>query len=171
MKAHSDRDPAAVHQKPHLYNGIRAVLLAYTVFSQPWHDLARHLVNNFLIFLFAFEVKVGAVIIHHSRVSFYYVIAGFIQPDKVFAIVFLQDIHEPEDLVVSKGRLLIVCTQIIPGCMFGLWIKYPGIYKEAGDRIAVISDLSSFSLLIKELLQKKPFHHFLQEKVPNVQRV
>ena len=74
-------------------------------------------------------------------------------------------------MVVSERWLLIVCSQIVPGGMLGLWVQYPGINKEAGYGIAVISDLPVCSLIFEKLFQKESFHHFLQKKVSDVQRV
>ena len=142
------------------------MLLAYAVFPQPRHDLARHFVHDFFIFLFAFKIEVGTVVIHHGRISFDDVTTVFIQPYKVFAEVLLQDIHKPEDMVVSERWLLIVCSQIVPGGMLGLWVQYPGINKEAGYGIAVISDLPVCSLIFEKLFQKSPFITSRRKKYP-----
>ena len=113
MQAHGDRDPAAVHEQPHLHDRVRPVLLADTVSPESRQYFTGLLVDHFVLFL-AFKIEVRAVVVQHGSVPFHNLPAFFVKPGKVFVMVFFQYVHEPQDMLVSEGRLLVIRVQPVP---------------------------------------------------------
>ena len=79
-----------------------------------------------------------------------------------------EQIHETEDVLVIELGFFIVSLKPVPCGIFGLRIKDSRINQEPGDRIAVKGDLALSAGLGKELFERKPTHHMLQEEVPGV---
>ena len=87
--AHGQRDTVSIHEKPHLDQRSRLVLLGRTILAQSFDRFAGHFVYVIIIVCFNFKVIIRAVIEADGSITFYNVAAFLKEMADVFIIVLL----------------------------------------------------------------------------------
>ena len=124
-KAHGKGDPVTVHEQPHFNDGVGTVLLAHTVFSDPFYDLPGHFIHVIFIGRFCFKIEVGAVVITDGGIPPDYFRACLIQMADVGVVVLFHDVHSPQYMDIVKGWLLIVFRKMQMGAAFRSRLQDP----------------------------------------------
>lgn len=78
-------------------------------------------------------------------------------------------IQKSHYVVITKIRLFIVSTHLIPSGILGSRVKNAGVSEEATDIITVKSDFSFRANLFKKIFKMKATHYELKAKVTYVE--
>ena len=153
VKAHGDGDPLAVHEQAHFHDGVWAVFLASAILTETFHNLAGDLIHDIFIFLFTFKVKICAVIIKNRSIPFRNGIALPIKPRQIVVVVFLQQVHKAQDVLVIETGFFIVGIQLVPYGILGKGIENPGVSEETVNGVAVKGDPPPIRLFAEKILK------------------
>ena len=123
--------PVPVREQPHLYDGVRAVLLALPILFCP-------------VFLLDFEVIVRAVVIKDAVILVCQE-AAVLEGLRLYEAAFLcKDIQGTVDVMLFIGRFFeIVHCRPVRGSLASRF-QYPGVYQVRQDGIEVIPELMPF---------------------------
>ena len=153
MQAHGNGNAAAVDKKSHFNDRIRAVFLADPELAQAVYDFSGDLVHDIIVWLFAFTIEIRAVVIKDGGIPFYDGTAVLVKPGQVVLIIVRQQIHKPEDMLVTEIRLFKIRGKPSPCSEFGGGIQDSGIGQKTGYRITVKGDLSVTCLLSEKFFE------------------
>ena len=117
------------------------MFLAYAILAQSGKDFTCHFVHYLSIRLFRLKIKVCAVIVDNRRIPFYDFIALCIEPPQIIRGVLKQKVHETQDVMVFKVRLLEIGIPLIEGAVLGPGVQNSCVSEESVYFIAVKSDL------------------------------
>ena len=94
------------------------MILGKTELSQTSHNLTGDFVNIFRILSFSFAVVIGAVVITNGGISFMYFAAFLEKMRNVLIEVITEQIHSPQDVLITKIGFLIKSAKLFKASKF-----------------------------------------------------
>ena len=158
MNAERKRNPVSVHEHSHLHDRIRTVFLGRSVLP---HTL----------FLFNFEVIIGAVVIEYFVVPLSRCLAEFVQRG-LNEILLLSDYFQRAVNILQRiGGRFQQSLRIAVSRQLGAWLQNPSVYQMCKDIPQRVRKSIFLADLLADIIQSQFVKYLLQKQISAVEQV